>query len=122
MILQIKNKDLFFVVESIWNELDYRFKYQIHQKVTANAADEYIQQIDCDVAILMQCYEAIQSKAYGCTVNTADTLLESIKSQLLANMQEQEYQEALAAFAAAKEYSDTLYENKCLNGKEQILA
>lgn len=122
MLLQIKNKDLFFVVETIWGELDYRFKYQLNQLVIANSTDDYVQTIDCDVSTLMQCYDAIQSKAYGCTVGMADTLLEDIKTQLLANMQESEYNEAIAEFLTAKNKSDELYAAKCLSGKLQILA
>jgi hypothetical protein len=121
MILQIKNKDLFFVVESIWNSLDYRFKFQINEKVTANPGDEFVQNIEIDVATLMQCYEAISSKAYGCTVNAADILLDEIRDQLLENIEDQEYEEAISKFLEMKIKDDTLYENKCLSGKESIL-
>lgn len=84
MKLKFKNKEIYFALESIWNELDYRFKTQINSLVNINSLDDFEQEIEVSVSILMQCYKAISSSAYGCTTDMAEVLLESLRNQLLA--------------------------------------
>ena len=38
--LQLKNKHIYFALEAIWGELDYRFKYQINQLVSEDDEDD----------------------------------------------------------------------------------
>jgi hypothetical protein len=142
MILKFTNKQIFFVVESIWQDLDYRFKYQLNTLVTANDENDYIQDVEVSVSILMQCYKAMSSGAYGCTVNMAEVLLESLKTQLLESANIVAYEEYLASLDTPnplpevipneqtlalldikkyKEQDEALEAAKILNGKTQIL-
>ena len=142
MILQFTNKQIYFTVESIWSNLDYRFKYQLNTLVTANDEDNYIQDVEVSVSILMQCYKAMSSGAYGCTVNMAEELLESLKTQLEASSNIVAYLEYLASLETPdplpevipneqtlalldiekyKEQDQALENAKILNGKTQIL-
>ena len=43
--LQLKNKHIYFALEAIWAELDYRFKYQINQLVSEDDEEDYLQTI-----------------------------------------------------------------------------
>ncbi|POO76473.1 hypothetical protein C1T30_43000, partial [Bacillus sp. MBGLi97] len=52
--LQLKNRHIYFALEAIWTELDYRFKYQINQLVSENDEDDYLQTIQVDKATLNQ--------------------------------------------------------------------
>lgn len=142
MILQFTNKQIYFTVESIWSNLDYRFKYQLNTLVTANDEDNYVQDVEVSVSILMQCYKAMSSGAYGCTVNMAEELLESLKTQLEASSNIVAYLEYLASLETPdplpevipneqtlalldiekyKEQDQALENAKILNGKTQIL-
>ena len=143
MELQFTNKQIFFCLESIWGQLDYRFKYQINQLVLANDSDDYVQTINIDRATLMQCYRAMSSGAYGCTVDMAESLLDDLRTQLIAKGNYADY----AAYVESKdtasplpeviadEYTLTILDvqasklqdksveaAKILNGKTQILA
>ena len=40
--LQLKNKHIYFALEAIWAELDYRFKYLINQLVSENDEEDYL--------------------------------------------------------------------------------
>ena len=143
MTLQFTNKQIFFSLESIWNNLDYRFKTHINIIVSANSTDDYIQTITVDVPTLMQCYKAMSSGAYGCTTDMAEILLESLRDQLLADANITDYLTYLASLETAtplpevipneqtqallqvNEYKtqDKATETaKILNGKTQILA
>lgn len=103
MILQFTNKQIFFSLESIWSQLDYRFKTHINQLVTANSDEDFIQNITVDVPTLMQCYKAMSSGIYGCTTDMAEVLLESLRTQLLAEANISEYLTYLGAVAANNE-------------------
>lgn len=142
MILQFTNKQIFFSLESIWSQLDYRFKYQIHQLVIANSDDTFIQNVEVDVPILMQCYQAISAGSYGCTVDMAEELLDSLRTQLLASANINDYLTYLAledktgveevipneqtiALLQIQEYKAKdlqMRDSKIFNGKTQILA
>ena len=142
MILQFTNKQIFFSLESIWNQLDYRFKTHINQLVTANSDEDFIQNITVDVPTLMQCYKAMSSGTYGCTTDMAEILLDSLRDQLLAEANIGEYltyigsleteiplpevipNEQTLALLQVNEYKiqDKATETaKILNGKTQIL-
>lgn len=84
MNLLFTNKQIFFVLESIWSELDYKFKYHINSIVSINSEEDYQQTVTVSVENLMKCYKAMSSGAYGCTTDMAEVLLESLRDQLLA--------------------------------------
>jgi hypothetical protein len=143
MILKFTNKQIYFAVESIWQDLDYRFKYQLNKLVTANNQDDYVQNIEVSVPVLMDCYRAMSSGSYGCTVNMAEELLESLKTQLLASANIVVYTQytdsletptplpkvtpneqtlALLEIEKYKEQDQALETAKIINGKTQILS
>lgn len=121
MQIQIKNQHLFFVLETIWDLLDYRFKYQINNLVQVNDQDDYVQTINIDVPTLMICYKAISEKGYGYTSIIAAELKESMIQQALANQNDQEYAQLLLAMQAAVESDNNIFAAKCHSGKAKIL-
>ena len=143
MNLLFTNKQIFFVLESIWSELDYKFKYHINSIVSINSEEDYQQTVTVSVGNLMQCYKAMSSGAYGCTTDMAEVLLESLRTQLLAEANIGDYltyvgsletenplpevipNEQTQALLQVNEYKlqDKATETaKILNGKTQILA
>lgn len=143
MELQFTNKQIFFALESIWNQLDYRFKYQINQLVTANEADDYLQTLSIDRATLMQCYRAMSNGSYGCTVDMAEVLLGDLRTQLttkgnyadyvayiesletaspLPKVEPDEYTQSILDVQAYKLEDKALENAKIVNGRAQILA
>lgn len=143
MELQFTNKQIFFALESIWNQLDYRFKYQINQLVTANDAEDYVQNLTIDRATLMQCYRAMSNGSYGCTVDMAEVLLDDLRTQLttkgnyadyvayiesletaspLPEVTPDEYTLSILDVQAYKVQDKAVETAKILNGKTQILA
>ena len=63
--LQLKNKHIYFALEAIWTELDYRFKYQINQLVSEDDEDDYLQTIQVDRATLNQILISVNNKPQG---------------------------------------------------------
>lgn len=143
MELQFTNKQIFFALESIWNQLDYRFKYQINSLVLANDADDYIQTLTIDRATLMQCYRAMSNGSYGCTVDMAEVLLDDLRTQLttkgnyadyvayiesletgspLPEVIPDEYTLSILDVQAYKVQDKAVETAKIVNGKTQILA
>lgn len=143
MNLLFTNKQIFFVLESIWSELDYKFKYHINSIVSINSEEDYQQTVTVSVENLMKCYKAMSSGAYGCTTDMAEILLESLRNQLLADANIADYlayvgsletenplpevipNEQTQALLQVNEYKlqDKATETaKILNGKTQILA
>lgn len=143
MNLLFTNKQIFFVLESIWSELDYKFKYHINSIVSINSEEDYQQTVTVSVENLMKCYKAMSSGAYGCTTDMAEVLLESLRDQLLAEANIGDYltyvgsletenplpevipNEQTQALLQVNEYKTqdkTTETAKILNGKIQILA
>lgn len=143
MKLKFTNKQIFFSLESIWKDLDYRFKTHVNSLVTLNSTDSFEQELEVSLPILMQCYKAMSSGAYGCTTDMAGILLESLRDQLLAEANIGDYltylgsletetplpevipNEQTQALLLVNEYKtqDKVTETaKILNGKTQILA
>lgn len=102
MNLLFTNKQIFFVLESIWSELDYKFKYHINTIVSVNSEEDYQQTVTVSVENLMKCYKAMSSGAYGCTTDMAEILLKSLRDQLLAKANIVDYMTYLSQLAAYK--------------------
>ena len=145
MLLNFTNKQIYFVLESIWNnsQLDYRFKTHINGLVTTNDGDDFVQSVTVNVPTLMLCYQAMSSGQYGCTTDMAEVLLNSLRDQLIANsnMTEymtytevvktnpetpeivpNEYTQALLMIMKYKEQDVATAQAKIVNGKAQILS
>lgn len=121
--LQLKNKHIYFALEAIWTELDYRFKYQINQLVAENDEDDFLQTIQVDKATLNQILVSVNNKPQGVAreINPEMFLAILPQVQVLATGGNQEAIEILADMQAATAANDALKNAKILNGKTQIL-
>ncbi len=121
--LQLKNKHIYFAVEAIWAELDYRFKYQINQLVTENDEDDFLQTIQVDRATLNQILVSVNNKPQGVAREINPEMFLSILPQVQAFVVSgnQEAIDILADMQAATAANDALKNAKILNGKTQIL-
>ena len=130
--LNLKNKHIFFAVEAIWNELDYRFKYQINEKVSKTdenglidyGADDYVQTIDVDRATLNKILVSVNNKPQGVAREINPEMFMAILPQVqaLATGGNEEAAEILSDIQAATAANDALKQAKIINGKTQILS
>ena len=121
--LQLKNRHIYFALESIWTELDYRFKYQINQLVAENDDDDFLQTIQVDRATLNQILISVNNKPQGVAREINPEMFMAILPQVqaLAVGGNQEAIEILSDMKAATAANDTLKNAKIINGKTQIL-
>lgn len=124
IILQLKNRHIYFALESIWAELDYRFKYQINQLVAENDADEYLQTIEVDRSTLNQILVSVNNKPQGIAREINPEMFLSILPQVqaLAAGGNQEAIDILTDMQSATASNDALKSAKILSGKTQIKA
>lgn len=122
--LQLKNRHIYFALEAIWTELDYRFKYQINQLVTENDEDDFLQTIQVDMATLNQILVSVNNKPQGVAreINPEMFLTILPQVQALAGGGNQEAIDILTDMKAATATNDTLKNAKIINGKTQILS
>ena len=122
--IQLKNKHIYFALEAIWTELDYRFKYLINQLVTENDEDDFLQTIQVDRATLNQILVSVNNKPQGVAREINPEMFLTILSQVqaLAVSGNQEAIDILADMQAATAANDALKNAKIHNGKTQILS
>ena len=121
--LQLKNKHIYFALEAIWTELDYRFKYQINQLVAENDDDDFLQTIQVDRATLNKILISVNNKPQGVAREINPEMFMAILPQVqaLAVADNQEAIDILADMQAATAANYTLKNAKIINGKTQIL-
>ena len=121
--LNLKNKHIYFALEAIWTELDYRFKYQINQLVTENDEDDYLQTIQVDRATLNQILVSVNNKPQGVAREINPEMFLAILPQVQALVVggNQEAIDILTDMQAATATNDALKNAKIQNGKTQIL-
>ena len=121
--LNLKNKHIYFALEAIWTELDYRFKYQINQLVTENDDDDFLQTIQVDKTTLNQILVSVNNKPQGVAreINPEMFLAILPQVQALAVSGNQEAIDILTDMQAATVTNDALKNAKIINGKTQIL-
>ena len=132
MILNFKNQHIFFALESIWPNLDYRFKYNLNALVAANDADDYVQTIDVPEDILIQIFKAVSAQPEGVAAFINQEMLASMQPQIMAASN---IADVMAGTAAPNEAARILIAisefdaankatkaAKILNGKTQILS
>ena len=121
--LQLKNKHIYFALEAIWTELDYRFKYQINQLVAENDDDDFLQTIQVDRVTLNQILISVNNKPQGVAREINPEMFMAILPQVqaLATGGNQEAIDILADMQAATAANDALKNAKIINGKTQIL-
>ena len=122
--LQLKNKHIYFALEAIWAELDYRFKYQINQLVSENDEDDYVQTIDVDRVTLNKILVSVNNKPQGVAREINPEMFMAILPQVqaLATGGNEEAAEILSDMQAATAANDALKQAKIINGKTQILS
>lgn len=84
MQLQFKNSHIFFCLESIWQNIDYRFKYQINELVTANPDDDFLQTIDVPELVLIDIFNAVTVQPEGAAAFINQEMLAELIPQLQA--------------------------------------
>jgi len=121
--LQLKNRHIYFALESIWAELDYRFKYQINQLVSENDEDDFLQTIQVDRETLTQILVSVNNKPQGVAREINPEMFMAILPQVqtLAVGGNQEAIDILTDMQAATAANDALKNAKIQNGKTQIL-
>ena len=121
--LQLKNKHIYFALEAIWTELDYRFKYQINQLVSEDDDDDYLQTIQVDRVTLNQTLISVTINHRGVAREINPEMFMAILPQVqaLATGGNQEAIDILSDMQAATSANDTLKNAKIINGKTQIL-
>ena len=121
--LQLKNKHIYFALEAIWTELDYRFKYQINQLVAENDEDDYLQTIQVDRATLNQILVSVNNKPQGVAREINPEMFMAILPQIqaLADAENEEAILILQGMQSVMLENDALKDAKIHNGKTQIL-
>jgi hypothetical protein len=142
MKLKITNREIYFAVENCWNELDYKFKYQLNQLVSTNSEDDFIQEVDIDYNSFIKVMVSTSNQPQGISKDINPTMHLSIKKQLeelatpimeeLATLKDDQdildfkelHKEILTAVKEVNEIlkrNEVMLDNKILNGKTQIL-
>ena len=147
MILEFKNSHIFFAVESIWGNLNYKFKYMLNAAITANSDNDFVQSLDIPTDILLQIFSAVTVQPEGVAAYLNRDMLQSLLPQIMSvsnidavNAQPQEdkepqpgdsekpsritYNEAaqiLMAIQVIDQANKTTIDSKILSGKTQIL-
>lgn len=132
MLLKFKNQHIFFALESVWHELNYKFRYLVNSLVTENSDDNYVQDIDVPATELLKIFRAVSSQPEGVAAFINHDMQESLIPQLqaVANMADvlkkgADPNEAAVILFAIEELDKSnkaMKENKIINGKTQILA
>ena len=142
MQLQFKNSQIYFAVESIWAQIDYRLKFQLHNLVAANSEDDFIQTVDVQPNDFIQIYRAVSAQPEGVATKANETLEDDLMPQLIAahNLQPVMVNNAFSHFEPVpdvepneagqiilgiqqiKQENRAVRDAKVLNGKTQILS
>lgn len=121
--LQLKNKHLYFALESIWNDLDYRFKYQINQLAMANDDDEYEQKIEVNRETIAKIIQSVNLKPQGVSREINPEMFIAVQTQIQALVKQgnEEAIEIAQDMAKATLANTEMLNAKIASGKEQIL-
>lgn len=132
MQLQFANKHIYFALDSIWDSLDYKFKYHVNELITANSDDEFVQTIDVPEDLLVQIFSSVTVLPEGVAAYTNAAMLQVLSPQLqnAANMEAvqagtEEPNEAARVLIAIQQVDATnasMRDKKTLTGKNKILS
>ena len=65
MKLQLKNKHIYFALGDIWEVLNYKLKFQINEKVTADSDLETVQEVEFTKSDLELVISSVNNKPQG---------------------------------------------------------
>ena len=132
MILKFKNAHIFFAVESIWGNLNYKFKYLLNKVITENSENDFVQTIEIPIDVLLQIFSTVTVQAEGVASFINQEMLESLMPQIMGQSNiaaalkgtEEPNESALLLFAIADidNANKTIKAAKIISGKNQILA
>lgn len=124
MELQIKNEHLFFALGGIWETLDYKFKYNINQLVTANSDDTYIQTIDVTPVLVRTILNYVNLIPQGVAREINPEMFSSILPQVqaAAALGDPEAIEILQDMNNTVINNNEIKNNLIITGKNKILA
>lgn len=132
MTLQFTNRHIFFATESIWGGLDYKYKNILHNVISANPDDDYVQTLEVPEAILMQIFSTVTVQPEGVAAFINQEMLAELLGQIapLSNMEAVQAgteapNEAARILIAINEIdvaNKAVRDAKILRGKNQILA
>lgn len=123
MLLNLKNKNIFFCVESIFEQLPLSFKVQLYNKVTINSELETIQSIEISPALLATVYKEVSSKPEGISSSINKELKDFIMPQIIEKVgtNDAEAIEAATLIQALDANDYAIRDAKIQSGKERIL-
>lgn len=131
MLLTFKNSHIYFAIDSIWANLNYKFKYVLNEAITANSDDDYTQTLDVPVDILLQIFSTVTVQPEGVAAFINQQMLQNLVPQIMANSnlpavmagteQPNESAALLIAISHIDTSNTTIKAAKILSGKNKIL-
>jgi len=132
MTLQFSNTHIFFALEAIWANLDYKFKNVINQLITANNDDNFMQSLEISEDILIQIFSTVTVLPEGVAASMNAEMLAALSPQIaeLSNIADvqagtAEPNESARIQIAINDIdvaNKAVKAAKILNGKNKILA
>lgn len=124
MVIRLKNKHIYFGVESVWNQLDYKFKYQLNQLCTVNSDEETEQDVEVSIDVLKTLINAVNNQPQGIAREINPEMFVSVLQQLQKEAAKGD-EEAIQMLQLVQEMAvinDDYKNKKIASGKEQVLA
>lgn len=123
MTIKINNRSIFYAICSIWESLNYKFRYQVNQLVTANSDDEHIQDLDIDVQTFAQIMRAVNNQPQGIAKDINKELYDSLVMQIgaLAQTGDSEAATIIEMMQGILISNAEILEKQIKIGKQQIL-
>ena len=87
MKLQLKNKHIFFALGEIWEVLNYKLKFQINEKVTADSDLETVQEVEFTRSDLELVISSVNNKPQGMSREINPEMFMAILPQVQAIVQ-----------------------------------
>lgn len=82
MTLQFKNEHIYFAIDSIWQTLDYKYKNLLHQLITANPDNDFVQTVEVPEHILIQIFSTVTVLPEGVSAGINQQMLLAIMQQV----------------------------------------
>ena len=87
MKIQLKNKHIFFALGDIWEVLNYKLKFQINEKVTADSDLETVQEVEFNRDDLQLIIGSVNNKPQGMSREINPEMFMAILPQVQAIVQ-----------------------------------
>ena len=122
MKLQLKNKHIFFALGDIWDVLNYKLKFQINEKVTADSDLETVQEVEFSRNDLELIISSVNNKPQGMSREINPEMFMAILPQVqaLAVGGNQEAIDILTDMQVATAANDSLKNARCIVTGKQI--